>query len=362
MQQAERKARTTNLVATLVLAIAAIAVLLYPVVVTQLKNLEQIRVSQSYGRAIESVPSVKLESALASARDYNKNFARGAILDPWLARVSEDNADYQRYLSMLNEEDVMAQVAIPSIGVNLPVYHGTTEEVLQKGVGHLYGTSLPVGGTGTHAVLTGHSGISTATLFDNLPKVKKGDAIYVSVYGEQLKYIVNDIRVVLPSETDSLKIQDGKDLLTLITCTPYGINTHRLLVTGERAPLDATEAQQAFDAPGLVWQWWMIAILVAVVLVVWWMVRQVKAARRAGAKVVVATTPKHMLATVGAAGAGSAGPGSADAEAERSGFGAAGADGTDRAGGVSGTDVPRAGLGTEDDVKDAGDSAEGEHS
>ena len=182
-------------------------------------------------------------------------------------------------------DPVMARIVIPSIHVSLPVYHGTDSRTLTEGIGHLFGTSLPIGGPSTHAVLTGHTGLSTATMFDNLNQLKKGDVFYVSSLGQTLKYEVNDITVVKPEETDSLRKVPGRDLVTLITCTPYGVNSHRLLVTGERVPMDPTaaaaEEAKALPAP---MQTWMKAIIVAVAVILavvvgilvrlWWMRRR----------------------------------------------------------------------------------------
>ena len=165
----------------------------------------------------------------------------------------------------------MATVKIPSIDVNLPIYHGTDTATLDKGVGHLFGTALPVGGESTHTVLTGHTGLGNATMFDQLTSVKMGDYFYIETAGRHLKYQVTDIRVVLPHETESLNKVEGKDLATLITCTPYGVNTHRLLVTGERVPMDEEAvAAEAAQVKGSVMKPWMIAVLasVAVILLV----------------------------------------------------------------------------------------------
>ena len=184
-------------------------------------------------------------------------------------------------------DPVMARIVIPSIHVSLPVYHGTDSRTLADSVGHLFGTSLPIGGPSTHAVLTGHTGLSTATMFDNLNQVKKGDPFYVSSLGQTLKYEVVDITVVKPEETDSLRKVPGRDLVTLITCTPYGVNSHRLLVTGERVPMDPTaaaaEEAEALPAP---MQTWMKVIIVAVVIILtvvagilgrlWWLRRRRK--------------------------------------------------------------------------------------
>ena len=145
--------------------------------------------------------------------------------------ISEE--EYYHALAVDNT-GVMCTLEIPVIGVDLPVYHGTSDEVLEKGIGHLEGTSLPVGGKGTHAVITGHTGINKAKMFTDLTELKKGNQFYIHVLGKVLAYEVDDINVVLPEDTRKLSIVDGKDYVTLITCTPYGENTHRLLVRGKR--------------------------------------------------------------------------------------------------------------------------------
>lgn len=267
------KSLLRKLLPTVVLALCAIVALLYPVVVTQLNNWEQMRVADSYTKELDAADQEEITQKLVSAQAYNEFRTMGPILDPWLARISEDNTDYQAYLAELATHEVMARLVVPSADIDLPVYHGTSEEVLQKGVGHLYGSDLPVGGDSTHAVLTAHTGLTNATLFDHLSDVGKGDPIYIGVSGQKMKYEVTDIRVVLPHETSSLRSTPGKDQITLITCTPYGINSHRLLVTAERVPFDE-EAAAAFAPSKLHWFWWMwalmaAALLIAVLLVLW---------------------------------------------------------------------------------------------
>ena len=261
-----------------IIIIIGLSVLAYPVVATQWNNAKQQSAAQAYADLeFGHDPSV-LASTIVDARSYNDTRVNGPILDPWLSRLSEDNVDYQAYLAQLSTFDVMARLIVPSAKVDLPVFHGTSDEVLGKGVGHLYGTDLPVGGVGSHSALTAHTGMSNATLFDNLVDVEVGDAIYVQVSGEKLKYEVFDTDVVLPDQTDSLTPVADKDLLTLITCTPYGVNSHRLLVHAERVEMDAMD--EAFDKSGAVWQWWMIAlvafVLVAIALLMWWIFRQVR--------------------------------------------------------------------------------------
>ncbi|WP_297851463.1 class C sortase [uncultured Corynebacterium sp.] len=283
--QSEQKKRRSPFLPVLLILIG-LAVLLYPVVATQWNNYQQTKVAEDYREIMEDTAEKDPDSmakALEAAREYNREGRGGPILDAWSSRDAEGNEEYQAYLEQLSGLPAMAQIVIPSIKVNLPVMHGTSDETLSKAVGHLFGTSLPVGGPDTHAVMTGHTGLTNATLFDNLTEVKEGDAIYLAVFGEKLKYEVHDIEVVLPEETDSLKVQEGKDLLTLITCTPYGINTHRLLVHAHRVPMDPDDS--AFDDAGPPIQWWMWAILAVAVLVIlfliWWLWRQKKRRKEA---------------------------------------------------------------------------------
>lgn len=259
-----------------ILALAGIAVLLYPVVATQWNNARQLQIAYEYSKAEKYLDRQQLSESFKAAQAYNQHTPGAPILDPWLARVAKDNNPYQLYLRQLNIVPEMGRLVIPGIKVDLPIYHGSQPDTLERGIGHLYGSSLPVGGKGTHAVLTGHSGLSTATLLDNLTKVKKGDAIYIQVAGQELKYQVRWIQVVRPDQVKSLQRQEGKDLLTVLTCTPYGINSHRLLVTGVRVPMDKSKP---FAGPGkLEWPWWMGAIIfvacLAALLLGWWLWKQ----------------------------------------------------------------------------------------
>lgn len=262
--------------------LVGISVLLYPVVSTQWNNYIQRQVIEEYSSEITEAPREQLNAAVEAAREYNANSGGGPILDPWLARVSEDNQNYQHYLEQLSGLRAMSQVSIPSIDSSLPVYHGSTEEVLQKGLGHLYGTSLPVGGEGTHSVITGHTGLTTSTMWDNLVDVKEGDAIYVNTFGEKMKYQVTSTEVVLSHETESLAQQPDKDLMTLITCTPYGVNSHRLLVHAERVPLDP-EDETAFDQKNRIVQWWMWALLIIALLAIAYLIHWIRKERRKAA-------------------------------------------------------------------------------
>ena len=252
-----------------ILLLAGILVLLYPVFATQYNNYRQESIASQFSAVAEDAGPDAVAENLRRADEYNANAAESPILDPWLDAQRPGTEAYQEYLSQLNINDVMATVKIPSIDVNLPIYHGTETATLDKGIGHLFGTALPVGGESTHTVLTGHTGLGTATMFDQLTSLKEGDVFYIEVPGRHLKYQVTDIRVVLPNETETLNKVEGKDLATLITCTPYGINTHRLLVTGERVPMDEEAvAAEAAQVKGAVMKPWMIAVLAAVALII----------------------------------------------------------------------------------------------
>lgn len=271
-----KRTQTLRIFITLLLVLAGVMVLLYPVAATQWNNYRQTEVARQYEKYLhkDADPAVASRS-LEEAKEYNATLAGTPVVDPWEGRVAEDNEPYQHYLSLLSQAPAMGRLVLPTINVDLPVFHGTSSRTLDHGIGHLYGTALPVGGEGTRTVLTGHTGLRTATLMDNLDKMKEGDPIYISVMGERLKYEVNHIEVVLPSEYEKLRPVPGEDLITLVTCTPYGINSHRLLVTGHRVPLEKDD-EKAFktDGSALHFQWWMWAILVGVivvlvVLVVW---------------------------------------------------------------------------------------------
>ena len=262
----------------LILVLLGVAILLYPIGSTLWNNHVQQQAAHEYADLVKELDPTEIKAELAEAREYNANRTVGPILDPWTSRLADDNEPYKAYLEQLNLVDVMARVVIPSIEVDLPVYHGTRPDTLERGVGHLFGTDLPVGGDSTHSVLTAHTGLQNATLFDNLTEVKIGDSIYVEVYGERMRYQVYDTEVVLPDEATGLGKHEGKDLITLITCTPYGVNSHRLLVHAERVPMDDTTVLD--EGVGFSVPWWMVLFgalaLLGVILIAWFVLRSKK--------------------------------------------------------------------------------------
>jgi len=248
------------------ISLAGASLLLYPAAAAWFSSVEQSREIDSLTQGITDLGAETLRERLAEAREYNQNLSGGgaAVAANERLPLADDPRveDAGQYRSMLrgDTEGLMARVKIPAINVDLPIYHGTSETVLEHGVGHLEGTALPVGGPSTHSVLTGHRGLATSELFTNLDRVAVGDTFTIEVFGDVLSYRVVETLVVDPEDTESLLIQPGKDLLTLVTCTPLGINSHRILVTGERlaptpqADLDAAGASP--DVPGF--PWWML--------------------------------------------------------------------------------------------------------
>lgn len=251
--------------------ILALLVFLSPVVLTYVKNIEQHRIAEEYSRAVSQLDDDTRRTEFERARAYNAHLPEVGAPDPWLHGPDTTSAQYQEYERILSTMLPMARIRVPNVGIDLPVYHGTSTSVLSHGVGHLYGTALPVGGEGTRAVLTGHTGLATLTMFDNLTKMREGDVFTVEVMGEVLAYRVRDIATVLPHEIEYLRPEPGMDLLTLVTCTPYGVNSHRLLVTGERTEVPV-DFDQDFRSP---WQLWMtvaIALVLFIILyLLWWL-------------------------------------------------------------------------------------------
>lgn len=264
----------------IVYLVLSILVFLTPVVLTHLKNVEQHRIAESYSSNVARLTPDERVTMFEAAREYNRRLPQVGAPDPWVNGVDTQSPAYREYLQLLQVQGTLARLRVPSVGIDLPVYHGTQNDVLAHGVGHLYGTALPVGGEGSHAVLTGHTGLATLTMFDNLTHMKTGDIFTVEVMGETLAYQVDQIETVLPEDIQAIKAEPGKDYLTLVTCTPYGINSHRLLVRGQRTELPAGHIEQEYRSP---WQPWMIAAIVISVLVLlylWWLLWTIRKRKR----------------------------------------------------------------------------------
>ncbi|GAA2181465.1 hypothetical protein GCM10009785_16480 [Brooklawnia cerclae] len=245
-------------------------VLLYPTAAAWMSQYQQSQQIDSYSSEVQQIGPASRLAALQAARDYNASLLGGQALVgageriPTSDGASGSTYDYSELLKA-DSTGQMARIKIPSIDVDLPIYHGTSDATLEKGVGHLEGTALPVGGENTHAVLTGHRGLASSTLFTHLNQVEVGDEFTIEVFGEVLTYRVTETRVVEPEDTTTLYPVAGKDLVTLVTCTPLGVNSHRILVTGERVdptpPEAVADAGKSPDVPGF--PWWALGLAAA---------------------------------------------------------------------------------------------------
>ena len=220
-----------------VLFLTALGLTLYPLISNYVNQKYASEIQTAYQELIQQTDDSVLQEAKQRAVAYNLAITPGtadAYSEEALLSAAEN---YENQLDITGN-GIMGYVEIPKIQLNLPIYHGTDAEVLDRGVGHLLGSSLPVGGENTHTILSGHSGMASQKMFTDLEQLTQGDVFYLDVLNETLAYQVTEINTVLPYETDLLGIVPGKDLCTLVTCTPYGINTHRLLVCGSRIPFE----------------------------------------------------------------------------------------------------------------------------
>ena len=225
--------------------VVALGLMLYPLAGELVSEKYHSDVETTYTAAIEDTDAAELTAQREAAEQYNAMLSGAATITEGGA-----SAPPLAYAQQLTVGGVMAYVDIPKINVYLPVQHGTDADTLERAVGHVVGTSLPVGGSSTHAVLSAHSGRASSKLFSDIDQLAEGDVFYIHVLGEVLAYKVDTINTVLPTDTSLLQIEDNKDLVTLVTCTPFGVNTHRLLVRGHRVPyVPEQEAPAAAEKP-----------------------------------------------------------------------------------------------------------------
>ena len=232
------KKKAGNLVICIIF-LAGLSLLLYPFVANQWNNYRQKQLISGYEQVVsekEAAEGIDYDAERKKAEDYNEALLPCVLPDSFaLAESSGVDPVYMNTLNIAGDE-MMGSVEIPKINIKIPIYHTTEEEVLNKGAGHLEGSSLPVGGANTHAVISAHRGLPSASLFTDLDQLKEGDHFLLHVLDETLCYEVDKISVVKPEDTTALAVEDGQDLVTLLTCTPYGVNTERLLVRGHRVP------------------------------------------------------------------------------------------------------------------------------
>ena len=263
------KRRTTTIIISVILFLFALGLTLYPVVANYVNQKYASEVHTAYLEVVEQADATALQEARELASLYKQAIAPGtAATDAYSKEaILSASEDYGHQLNVAGD-GIMGYIEIPTINVNLPIYHGTGSDSLERGVGHLLGSSLPVGGESTHAILTGHSGMASQKMFTDLVQVEVGDVFYLHILNETLAYQVRELNTVLPHDTSLLGISSGEDLCTLITCTPYGINTHRLLVTGNRIPYEEAETiveeiTQQEQQPRSTWEEKYIAGIVA---------------------------------------------------------------------------------------------------
>ena len=238
-----KRKKSSNLL-ILLLFILGLGILLYPSFSNWWNQRRAESLMVQYEEVIEQLDTKTIDSMRQDARQYNAGLIGNVLPDAFAEEeANSPNVDYEGILNV-SGDGFMGTVEIPVINVHLPIYHYTTEEVLEKGVGHLPGSSVPVGGESTHSVLSAHRGLPSAKLFTELDLVKEGDVFYLHVLGEVLAYQVNYIRVIEPTDTSDLAIIEGEDLCTLFTCTPYAVNSHRLLVRGTRIPYSEEQYQE----------------------------------------------------------------------------------------------------------------------
>lgn len=257
------KKHITNVIFILLL-MAGAGFLLYPTVSDRWNRMHQTRAITAYAEASASLNNADYEKILADAHAYNEKLAAqgGGV-----ALTEEEEAAYEDQLN-ISGQGIMGYVDIPKIDCYLPIYHGTSEGVLQTAVGHLEGSSLPVGGGSTHCVLSGHRGLPSARLFTDLDQIITGDTFMVCVMDEVLTYEVDQVLVVLPEETEALAIEPGKDFCTLVTCTPYGVNSHRMLVRGRRINAEAGEEAERITADGVQIETPLVASVAAIPMII----------------------------------------------------------------------------------------------
>ena len=220
----------------------ALGMTLYPIISTLYNEKHQSQIHTQYQEQVKQVDNSAIIKAKELAVAYNEAIQPGAQLSDAFSNEALlwASEDYKNQLNVTGN-GIMGYVNIPSLNIHLPIYHGTDSKTLEKGVGHLLGSSLPVGGDTTHSILTAHSGMANKKMFSDLPQLKIGDVFYLEVLGETLAYQVDQIKTVMPYDVTYLGIEEDRDLCTLVTCTPFGVNTHRLLVRGTRIPYEVAE-------------------------------------------------------------------------------------------------------------------------
>lgn len=278
-----KRRQILSIIGLVLVFLLALGLMLYPVISNRINAKYASEIQTTYEAVIEDTDNSELLAAKEDAVRYNETITPGATDTESYSQEAllAASQNYEELLDVAGD-GIMAYVQIPKISVQLPVYHGTNNDSLDRGIGHLLGSSLPVGGSSTHSILTAHSGMASQKMFSDLPQLEVGDVFYLKVLGETLAYQVDQINTVLPHDTTYLGIEQGEDLCTLVTCTPFGVNTHRLLVRGERIPYEEAEVIVETTQEAVVESTWeqhymkgiligicVVIVLVVVALIVW---------------------------------------------------------------------------------------------
>lgn len=262
--------RKIKIIFAILMFLSGLGIAVYPFISNMIAQKHATEVIENFDKEVKQMDKEKLDAAKEAARKYNEQLSSAVVRDA----SGENREIITNYADMLGVGESMGYITIPKIDVNLPIYEGTSDAVLERGVGHMEQSSYPLGGADTHSVLTGHRGLPSAVLFTDLDKLEKGDCFYLHILDEILAYKVDQIKVVEPNETGDLDIIEGKDYCTLVTCTPYSINTHRLLVRGirteytgeEESKVQYQELRTGTVVKRLVDVWpWLLAAAVAVI-------------------------------------------------------------------------------------------------
>ena len=287
------KKKSSKIVIILIF-LAGLSLLLYPLVANQWNNHRQKQLISNYESVVadkEAAGNIDYAAEMKKAEAYNDALLPSILPDSFAVAEAQTEADssYENSLNIAGD-GMMGIVEIPKIDIKLPIYHGTSDEVLQKAAGHLEGSSLPIGGENTHAVISAHRGLPSASLFTDLDQLEIGDHFLIHVLDETLGYEVEQILVVDPEDTSALAVEDGEDLMTLLTCTPYGVNTQRLMVRGHRVPYEEqTVADEQTPLSGLSLHtnyllWVIVGIVVTGVFILILFIREKKLQKRAAGK------------------------------------------------------------------------------
>lgn len=287
------KRKVITIVLAVITFILALGMTLYPIISNHINEKYASEIYTAYEKMVEQADDSTLQEAKESADAYNDSIILGTAGDAYSqSALQEASADYEAQLDIAGN-GTMGYVEIPKIKVKLPIYHGTNNDTLARGIGHLLGSSLPVGGENAHSILTGHSGMASQKMFTDLEQLILGDVFYLHVLDETLAYQVDSIQTVLPYDTSLLGVISGEDYCTLVTCTPYGVNTHRLLVRGTRIPYEEAEVlvenlrQEELPKSNWeemymlgIWLGILIALIIALIVVIVLLIRNKRRANR----------------------------------------------------------------------------------